>query len=254
MSRIKLIITLFLLVSAFCISEPKIIFRVSEYPPYYFLEDGSWKGLSVELINILLNEAGYSAVYKELPWKRALVEMKYGHIDVMANLSITEDRNEFIYFVGPQMNESMVMFFSKDSEYSITHLDDIKHISGKIGIQLGASYGAEFDSKFKTDKDFKSNFIEISDGNLYGDLYKNKRLIGFIDDRYVFYYKQRINNEYKDLKEHPFIINQDSIYFGFSKSNFTENDIERFQTAYNRVIHRGEFKVVLDKYRSSDLQ
>ncbi|MGL1891834.1 MAG: ABC transporter substrate-binding protein [Spirochaetaceae bacterium] len=249
MNRLIIISFVFYLMTTFCFSQSEIIFRVSEHPPYYFLEDGKWTGLSVELINILLIEAGYSITYKNIPWKRALVDIKLGNIDAMANLSITEEREEFIHFIGPQMDESMVLFLPQKSEYTITNFDDIKKISGKIGIQLGVYYGEEFSKKFDSDLEFQKKFVIIKDGSMYGVLYKNSRLIGFIINRYVFYYNQFLNDEYKDLKEHSFVINEDLIYFGFSKNNFSEDEIIKLQKVHNKIMQRGDYKKILNKYR-----
>lgn len=250
----RFLLFLSLMLSGFyCFSQGELVFRVSEYPPYYFQENGIWKGVSVELMNVLLKEAGYDITYKVIPWKRALMDMKSGEIDAMANLSITKERDEYIYFVGPQMDESMVLFIDKDLNLDINTLDDIKNVPGKIGIQLGLSYGEEFDNKIKSDIAFGDKFSVISDGNKFGKLLKKRRLTGFILNRYVFYYKQSINDEFKSINEHPFIVNQDNIYFGFSKSNFDEMQINQLQEAYNRVKERGDFDSILEKYKSPSL-
>lgn len=250
----KILLSLLLVLSVFySYSESKIIFRVSEYPPYYFQENGEWKGLSVELMNVLLKEAGYKITYRVVPWKRALSGMKNGDIDAMANLSITEERGEYIHFIGPQMDESMVLFVNKGFNHEINTMDDIKNISGKIGIHLGLTYGETFDSKFENDPDFKDKFSVINDGNLFDMLVKKKRISGFILNRYVFYYKQSISDEFDTVIEHPYIINQDFIYFGFSKNNFNEDQIDLLQKAYLRVKERGDFERILKKYKSPSL-
>lgn len=250
----RVFLSIYLILSIFWgFAENIITFRVADYPPYYFKENGDWKGLSVELMKVLVEEAGYNITYSEIPWKRALVSMKSGHIDAMANLSITKERSEFIHFVGPQMDESMVLFFKDGLNYNISNLDDIKMIPGKIGIQLGLSYGEEFDRKIGMDLEFADKFSVISDGNMYGKLLKKGRVSGFILNRYVFYYKQSINNDFRDIVEHPFTVNQDNIYFGFSKTNFDEEQITQLQKAYERVKGRGEFEAILAKYRSPSL-
>ena len=77
--------------------------RVIDLPPHY-IKDGSgkWHGLAVELAEALLKEARCKPIYQILPWGRALVEMKNGENDMMMNLNMTNERKEFMYFVGPQ--------------------------------------------------------------------------------------------------------------------------------------------------------
>lgn len=247
----KKIMTLAILfnILTLCFSQTEISYRVSDYPPYYYNENGTWKGLSVELLDTLIKEAGYTSKYIKTPFKRGLIQLKQGQLDVMTNLAITEEREEYMYFVGPQMDESMKLFFLKDSHYEINSLDDIKEIQGKIGIQLGAFYGEKFNNKLDTDKDFANKFIATPSGTNHLDLVKKGRIIGYIGEIYDFYYNSKSDPYYSNLREHQYIINQDFVYFGLSKKSITLDQFEKLKEAHNRLQNRGDFNSILDKYR-----
>ena len=57
------------------------------YPPFFIkTEAGQWRGLSIELAEALLGEAGVKPVYTSLPFKRALKYLEVGSLDMMLNL------------------------------------------------------------------------------------------------------------------------------------------------------------------------
>ncbi len=232
-----------------CFSQTELTYRVYDYPPYYYFENDRWKGLSVELINALLLEAGYTYKHVNLPFTRSLVQLKHGDLDIMTNLSLKEERNEYIYFIGPQMDETMSLIFPKGSQYIINSLDDIKKLPGKIGIHLGYFYGKEFDEKYKNDKDFADKFSTLPNNNNFINLVIKKRLIGYIGERFDFYYNSSIDESYRVLKEHSFVINQNPIYFGFSKKNFTEEEINHLKEVFESEKVKNKVKVILNKYR-----
>lgn len=253
MNRILIIFLLLIIITTTCYTQTEIIFRVTEHPPYYYLEDGVWSGISIELANTLLKEAGFSIIYKNLPWKRALFNLKKGEIDFMTNLSITDDRKKFIHYIGPQMYETMILVLSKDSNLIINNFEDIKKIPGKLGIQLGVYYGEEFHNRMETDSELKKKFIIVATGDSLVKLVHAKRLVGFISSGHEFYYNQKLYDDFKNLKDHNFIIHKSPIYFGFSKESYSEGQIIEIQEAYNRVVKRGGFKIIIDKYKNNDL-
>jgi len=49
------------------------------YPPFFIKTDaGQWRGLSIDLVEALLGEAGHKPVYTPLPFKRALKYLESG--------------------------------------------------------------------------------------------------------------------------------------------------------------------------------
>ncbi len=233
--------------NAFADCELRI--RVTNYPPHYYKDNGQWRGMAVELAETLLNEANCKSTYTIQPWKRALISMKQGKLDMQLNLSITEERKGFIHFIGPQRDESMVLVVNEDSNYEINSLEDIKKLPGYIGIQNGAYYGETFKSKFKTDKAFTEKFHAVTNANQLIKIFRGSRVIGFIMDRYELFYKIKTNELFKGLKAHSFFINQDFVYFGISKKSVSKELLEKLQQAYDNAEAKGNFKRVLERYR-----
>ncbi len=230
-------------------ADCEIMIRVTEYPPQYFQENGQWKGLAIELAEALLGETDCKPVYRMQPWKRALESMRTGIIDMQLNLSITDERKEFMYFIGPQRDESMILAVAEDSNYEINSLEDIKKLPGRIGIQQGAYYGDEFKTKFEKDKVFARHFYSVTNAKQLALMFREKRIIGFAIDQYELFHKTKTIDIFKGLKAHQFIINQNFVYFGLSKKSVSSQLLDKLNKAYDSARAKGKFEKVLKRYK-----
>lgn len=218
-------------------------------PEYYQDEKGNWAGMAVELAQVLVNEAKCEPIYVNLPWKRALKSMQDGKVDLLLNLSITDERKEYMYFIGPQRDETSILVVKKDSDFKINSLEDLKKLPRDVALVRGTFYGKAFDDKFKNDPIFaKKMHFTNNTKQLVGMLDKG-RVSAFIDDRYPIVYRIKTDESYKGFKIHPFHVNQDWVYFGLSKKSVSKELLVRLQTAYDQAKSKGKFEEVLDNYR-----
>jgi len=229
--------------------ECSIKVRVTEFKPQYYKTPNGWTGLAVELGKALLNEANCKPTFVVIPWKRSLIQIKNGKLDMMMNLSITDERKKFMHFIGPMRDESMVLIVYKNSNYQINSLDDIKKLPKQITIENGAYYGETFDKKYKTDSDFKNKFIPITNTASKSKMLSGKRVVAFIEDRYTAAYKLKNVSDYQDFKIHPFFINQDNVFFGLSKKSIDETKLKMLEQALKKAKESGKFQQILKKYQ-----
>ncbi len=219
------------------------------YPPFFEQDkNDTWGGLSIELVEVLLTEAGYKSVYVHLPFPRAIKYMKDGQINIMLNLSITEERKKFIYFIGPQLDETVVLIVKKDTDFNITSLEDFKKLPKPIGIERKKVYGQIFEKKRKEDKNFNAILHEVTEVSLNEIKLERNRLSGFLGYGYNSYYRIKTDPSYKDFKVHPFTINSDWVYFGFSKKSISTETLSVFSDAYERAKKDDLFEKVRQKY------
>ena len=137
------------------------------YPPFFEQDqNGRWSGLSIEIAEALLKEAGCQPVYKSLPFPRSLDYLKKGKIDMMLNLTATDERKAFTHFIGPQLDETVVLVIRKDSTFNIGSLDDFKKLPKSIGVERGKVYGNAFEKKRSTDAAFREKLEEVTEVDL----------------------------------------------------------------------------------------
>lgn len=243
-------VLVFLSLSSPAIADCKIRVRVSDFKPQYYQDDkGKWRGLAVEYAEALLKEANCLPVFHKAPWKRALRYMRSGQLDLMLNLSITDERKQYMHFIGPQRDETMVFVVRKDADFMVSSLDDLKKLPGRIGIEAGNYFGKTFDDKIITDRAFRDKFAEVHDTALNIQKLEHERIVGFFSEKYNAVYKMSTDPTYKNFKINPFIVNQDQVYFGVSRRAVTPELLVTLKNAYERAKSKGIFDKILDRYR-----
>ena len=224
--------------------------RVTNVPPLYFQnESKQWTGLTVDLAKALLKEADCKADFEAVSWARSLDLMRTGGIDMMMNLSKTDERKEFIHFIGPQNKETAQLVLHKTDTTNIQSLDDFKKLPGEVGYQQGSFYGKAFHQKLKTDPDFNRKFeVSFSHENNIKKL-KSGRITGLLSQNYSGVSAERDLLKSGDFKTHPLIINKNLVYFGFSKKSVPTEVLNRLEKAYQRSTTKQVFQRVIDSYK-----
>ncbi len=213
---------------------------------YIHNENGSWTGLTIDLTKALLEEAGCTYSFHEMTWKRGLVELRDGGVDIMMNVSFTEEREKFAYYIGPMDEEKMVLVVQKNSNLSIDSFDDFKEIPAKISYERGAYLGKEFDHNLKTDPDFVKKFELFTGGDITNYRRLNLgRIGGIIADKYEV--SAQLAN-YPKLVVHPFTINHDWVYWAMSRKSVSEETMLKLYQAYIRLKNRKALEQIVNRY------
>lgn len=222
---------------------------VSDFPPQsYQTAEGEWKGISVELVEVLMSEVGCTPVYQDLPWKRAVLLVETGKLDVLTNVSITDERSHFMHFIGPQQDEIIVIGINDMIDISIEHIEDINKFPGLISIQRGAFYGDTFSSYYKENDRFNNKFIMVNKNEDKIKLVNGGRTQGLLEELYLLCYEIKTNYKFKGMKIHKFKINHDVVYFAFSKKSVSQKLYEKFKSGFVLAKEQGLFSQVFNKY------
>ncbi|KAB2890202.1 MAG: amino acid ABC transporter substrate-binding protein [Desulfobulbaceae bacterium] len=221
----------------------------NSYAPFYIRDSsGTWSGLSIELTEALLAETACTPVYVPLPFSRAIQSLKTGAIDLMPNMSITEERREFVSFIGPQLDETVLLVTRADTPLAVASLEDFKKLPKPVGIDRGKLYGDAFERKRRLDPDFSSRLEEAGNVNFSARKLSLARLSGFLGYGYNVMHQIRTNPLYRDFAVHPFIVNQDWVYFGLSKQSVSPKLLTTLQNAYEVAKRKGRFEKIRGKY------
>ncbi|HQK35026.1 MAG TPA: transporter substrate-binding domain-containing protein [Spirochaetia bacterium] len=226
---------------------------VNNFPPLYYKdENGSWTGLEVEVVTAIVKKAGLEIVYKQVPWSRALYEMQRGNLDIMSNLSITPERSEYLYWIGPIRISIMALAVQKkDAGLPITKLEDFISIAkarnSAFGIQQDVIYSHEFNEKLKNEE-FHKVFEYVNDANLNPAKTVSGRIIGFIEELYYLRYLIASNPEYNNLVIHKFRLELENIYIGLSKQSVSNEIYQKLKQAYEDLKKDGTVDAILRKY------
>jgi polar amino acid transport system substrate-binding protein len=221
----------------------------NSYVPFTIQDtSGKLSGLTIELTEALLQEAGCTPVYKALPFSRGLYFLKNGELDMMPNMTITRERKTFMHFIGPQLDETVLFVTKKSARHAIASVDDFKTLPLAIGVDRGKVYGPVFEQKRAVDPLFKSRLEEVSEVDVNEKKLAMGRISGFLGYGYNVMYQMKTNPLYNDFAIHPFVVHHDWVYFGFSKKSVSPELLVQLQAAYDRATRRGVFEAIRRKF------
>ncbi len=196
----------------------------------------------------LLSEADCQPIFHPQPWKRALNLIKSGKMDAITNLSRTEERGTYMYFIGPMRDEVVSLIVPSDSNYEINSLDDLKKLPGPVGKVNGAYHGKLLQEKLENDPSFSSNIHPVTDSSQLAPMLKKGRMVAFMMNSDDFAYKLKTDPHFNGLKRHDFPISTSSLYFGFSKVSVSNELHSKLQQAYEAASSKGDFTKIIDRY------
>ena len=127
----------------------------------YVNEKGVRKGYGYELLQTLSGYTGWQFEYVSCDWSDCFEKLKNGEIDIMGDISYTEDRAEEMLFSDEPMGEEKYYLYADLSRADIS-ASDFKTLNGKkIGVLMGTEPEVmltEWEEKY----DLKTQHVNIS--------------------------------------------------------------------------------------------
>ena len=143
-------------------APPKVV-RVGSFEDTfnYVNEKGIRKGYGYELLQTLSGYTGWQLEYVTCDWSDCFEKLKNGEIDIMGDISYTEDRTEEMLFSDEPMGEEKDYLYADLSREDIT-ASDFKTLNGKkIGVLMGTEPEVmltEWEEKY----DLKTQHVNIA--------------------------------------------------------------------------------------------
>jgi len=120
-------------------------------PPFQWqAEDGSLKGLDIDMVRAVLNHAGYTVKFKRMEWNRLLNKgLRNGEIDIALGATKTANREKFAYFSDlPYILWDNVMLIQKIREKEFSHIKKLSHIVDQditLGVARSTIYSNDYE-------------------------------------------------------------------------------------------------------------
>ena len=158
-----LLLSVALPVKAAAETAPAKVVRVGSFEDTfnYVNEKGIRKGYGYELLQTLSGYTGWQLEYVTCDWSDCFEKLKNGEIDIMGDISYTEDRAEEMLFSDEPMGKEKYYLYADLSREDIT-ASDFKTLNGKkIGVLMGTEPEVmltEWEEKY----DLKTQHVNIS--------------------------------------------------------------------------------------------
>lgn len=254
MKQLKKNIMACFLITLFCTFSPAqetLLVRVTGYPPFYFQdEEGRWIGIEIEVLTAVANEAGYKLEFIDLPWTRAIHYLKEGRADIMLALTKTDEREEFIDYIGISRFEQVGLIVRKENlNLKIKNLDDLTTFDKRFGMQKDTHF-PYITERLKNDAEFAKSFELVTDHQHNINKTNGRRILGFFEEISYALYKIETDREYKNLAVHSFTLSEPRpVYIGVSKK--TDISIRNnLRQAYKKLEKNGIIKSIWKKWNT----
>ena len=129
----------------------------ADYAPFGFRdENGEIIGFDIDLANEVADRLNVKFKFKPIDWSQKQEELTSGKIDIIwSGFNITPDREEYVLFSKPYMENRQVILVPKGKGNNIISSADL---SGKI---IGTQLGAPSDYYISQDQTLKNTFAKF---------------------------------------------------------------------------------------------
>ncbi len=220
------------------------------WAPYQYLQADAEQpaGLDIELISAVLAEMHCPVDFEQVPWKRQLLNIKTGELDLITGASYVPEREEYGYFSKPYRQESVRLFTQSDHVSQMEGLDLTEYSDRglQIGAVLGYFYGEDFERAMR-DPDFKQHLIELPSEEVAFRMLNAGRVDAVVADPYV---AARLFEQHPQWHhfEPVSTLYRANIHFLISRVSVSTEWLERFNIALMRLEATGVLEEIRSRY------
>ncbi len=134
MVRGAVVLTMALLLPASTMmAKDKITFTTEEYPPYNYIEYGTYKGASYEQVALIMQDADIDYTVDLMPWARAYAMAQSEPMTCVFTTAHTPERNALFKWVEPLSHERNIMASKTGSNIHAHTIEEARNY--RVGTQ-----------------------------------------------------------------------------------------------------------------------
>lgn len=227
----------------------QLTFAVSNpFPPHHIQDDnGSWRGVAMDLFQWLASGAGCSVSVVNVPWDRTILLLEQGKVDAVSLFTKSEERQHFADFIGPHYQESIVVIVADAKADSLNTAEQLLAFNGLIGKTPGTDYGNKL--QMLLDKpNLDGKLVDFVNNDHRIKTFKAGRIDAILEEasvaQYLFKGEQLDPDKHKVKLE--FALNP--VYFGFSKKSVDAEMLISLQKSWDAMLKRDALTNVYQHY------
>jgi ABC-type amino acid transport substrate-binding protein len=217
------------------------------YPPYNMVVQGNKKGISIDLLELLLKNLGSSLTrndFKFQPWARAYHLTQNNKNTLLFSTTRTPERENSFKWVGPIHKVQIGLIGKRNSNYNIDAFNDLSQY--KIGSVLN-----DVAEQLLYTKGFKQNSIDSLTGTNVVDRslkkLKYNRIDLFAYNLDVACYNIQLDGEHSKDYKMVYVLDEPELYFAFNKQT-DDKLVALFQEELNRIKNTDAYQNILWRY------
>ncbi|WLQ12927.1 transporter substrate-binding domain-containing protein [Hahella aquimaris] len=218
-------------------------------PYMYKNEEGRLSGLDIELIQAVADRMGCQLEFSETPFKRHLLQLRQGKIDLATSVQKTPEREEYAWFSQTYRTSASNLIIRREDadRYHFKSFKEMTQSRFRLGVTRGYFYGENV-----------NEYIEKGGGKLHvEDVVSDelnlmkllaKRVDGIFADPIVIYSLARDIGRKDDIAVHPLDLVTSTFYIMGSKASISPKTMDNLNQALKDMRQSGEFAAIVDRY------
>jgi len=223
---------------------PDFTIMTEDWKPYQYIEDDRLKGITVDLMVLLLKEVGSEQGVGDIqmaPWARGYYTVQNKENTILFSMVRTPERESLFKWVGPIFKNVSYLIGKKSRNFVIDDPDEIKKYSiGTVYDDAGEIFlkrlGITYENMQRTNK--AENNVKMMDLD---------RIDFVVTGWNAFVYDAEVAGINADLYEPVFAVDSADVNFAFHIST-PDSIISKFQEAFDRIKERGELEALFLHY------
>lgn len=214
-------------------------------PLQYVNKQGEYVGIQIDLINAIAEKLNCRLIFMVDKWNNNLRKIESGVVDFTANATQSSERERYAIFSNPYRRDSFTIIVKSKNlfKYTSNSIEDLKQQGFVLGLTQQYLYGDKIESWIKDTRYSKNlNFSQSTEDNIEKLL--NDEIDGFIEDPFVISFKQRRKEFPEKLTSLPMKIFGLEASFIFSKKNFDQAFVDRFNNALREVQKSPKYQTI----------
>jgi ABC-type amino acid transport substrate-binding protein len=204
-------------------------------------------------LNTIGKDTNCRIEFINIPWENQLIQLSKGKIDIVVNASKNKQREKYILFLSPYINNKSVMFMKKTDipNIFIEELLQIKKIANfLVGITRGYSYGPSFEEA-ESDPQFLARTVTSISEELTIQKLINGEVNAILGNPLVigYYFKQHGLDEKFGIYNLDLNSSEENYgYIGYSRKSMSKEKAVQIDTIIKYYIKTGTLENIIDKY------
>lgn len=233
-----------------CPGSERVVLGYEHYPPYQLVTPQGVTGLDIDLVRAVFERLpGYELELREMPWKRHLIELEAGRVDLAAGALRTPEREAFAYFSATCREDIISCFVGRDALERIpASLEAIvAEPTIALGIVRGYAYGPAFE-RLRDNGAIRCRLVEVGSIDALVGMVASRRVDVILADLYSGSYAIRSHDAGERIVVHPARVASGTVHVMASRRSLAPEFITAFDRALAELREDGSHAAILQRW------
>ncbi len=224
--------------------------RWNDDPPYSMrLPDGQVGGLQVELARAALHRMGCQLRLEEMPFARALVELKAGRLDMLDGAFPLPERRAYAHFSAVQSTSRNLVFIraTDRKRFQQQSLADLHREGWQFGAQVGVVYGPAY-AELQQDASFRAQLQLVPRRSSLWQMLALGRVDVVIADEFSASHELAAAKLQDKIVVTPLVVSDEPTSMAFSKATTDLAFVRAYDAALRSLQADGSYRALRQRY------